>query len=167
MVDHCWQDPDGEQIYTETTFPSVFFRQVRLNGSGDAKDHDEIAVELGNCINVSHGRPDDAGGRTFRDLHAGFQPACRGGSLNDRTVARDDGKDRKSPDSRKPPRDVPFACFDTFFATRTIGEAMKKTVTDTCPACREQQQADHFTTDGRCTSIVDWGTGGKTFKLPW
>lgn len=128
--------------FTTTTLRSSFIDQVNLNGSGRSINFGDIKRDFF-CPTTSEA-PQDAPGITFRQTP--ITPSCAGGTLGNDTVAVG-------------PHNQNLSCGDRIFI-HGIGV---KTVTDACPGCPNRlgpgvvDQLDNYTTDDRCSGIIDLG----------
>jgi hypothetical protein len=138
-VDTCFTT--SACAYSQGMLKSIFKSQVDLNGSGTSATHGNIQPE-GFCLNRVP-PPSACQGRDVYRQNTKITPHC-GGDLSNSTVAVGDGG--------------ALACGDNIFlAGAGAGHGISKTVTDRCPACTGKKQIDNFTTDGRCTNIIDLG----------
>lgn len=125
---------------------STFKAKVDLNGSGKSISKGNIQPE-GFCTN----RPQMCQGLSAYRKNVTITPACSGAALNNTTVARK-------------PNHPDLGCGRKVCIVRPALGNVVKTVTDLCPGC-VTKQLDNYTTDGRCSGIVDYGDY-ITFKVP-
>ncbi|MEY2483600.1 MAG: hypothetical protein QOK24_2128 [Verrucomicrobiota bacterium] len=135
---------DGSCNFSPVTLLSRFINQVDLNGSGRSIAFGDVVRE-DFCFGPKNKQtkpPPGSMHRSFRQQE--ITPTCKGGELDDSTVARMPGH--------------PYlGCGDQIFIVGLGGGAGKtKTVTDLCPVCPENQ-LDNYTTDPACSQIKDLG----------